>query len=190
MTALWPTAVLDGQNPTGSYRCSSDLRHADVGCRLRAACRLGMPDKLQHNNLPICLADSFISYEIIVPMFNNNATGQDECNPREIFLDSLSAWPDCRSIFESFLDNNTGWEFFIDKNGAYLLISKQWGFRPRKEKFPIYLRSRRREVGDEEMLLKAGVIINSKSSNRISGKILSATVLQNLLAHPRPHGDF
>jgi len=122
-------------------------------------------------------------------MVINNATGRDECNPREIFLDSLSAWPDCKSIFERFLDNNTGWEFKRDKDGVYLLISKQWGFRPRKEKFPIYLRSRRREAGDEDMLLKAGVSINSKSSNRISGKILSATVLQNLLAYPLPQGD-
>ena len=123
-------------------------------------------------------------------MVINNAKSQDECNRREIFLDSLSAWPDCKSIFESYLDNNTGWKFFRDQDGVYLLISKQWGFRPRKEEYPCYLRSRRREAEDEEMLLKAGVIINSKRSNRITGKILSATVLQKLLSYPLPHDGF
>ena len=69
-----------------------------------------------------------------------------------------------------------------DNVGQVGLVSNQWALRPRKEEFPLYIRSRRRETGDEAMLLKAGVVINSTKNNRITGKILNVDVLKKLLA--------
>jgi hypothetical protein len=99
---------------------------------------------------------------------------------RDSFLKALSSWSDCQLVIAKYLDDNSGWEFFKDGGGTYLLISNQWALRPRKG-FPLYIRSRRRETGDEAMLLDSGVTINSTKNDRITGKILNVDVLKRLL---------
>ena len=101
---------------------------------------------------------------------------------RDSFLRALSSWSDCQLLLKKYLDDNSGWKFFKDGDGVYLLVANQWALRPRKEEFPLYIRSRRRETGDEAMFLKAGVVINSTKNNRITGKILNVDVLKKLLA--------
>ena len=96
------------------------------------------------------------------------------------FLQSLSSWSGCQELLASFLENNSGWKLFNDAAGVYLLVTKEWSLRPRK-KFPLYVRSRRRMVGDELLLHKAGVIINIAKDNRITGKILDAEMLKRFL---------
>ena len=104
-----------------------------------------------------------------------------EISWRDSFLKSLGSWSDCQLFLSKYLDENTGWEFFCDGDGAYLLISNQWALRPRKG-YPLYIRSRRREANDEAMLRSAGVFINSTKNNRITGKILNLEVLKKLLS--------
>ena len=112
---------------------------------------------------------------------SQHASTVTETALRDSFLKALSSWSDCQLLLTKYLDDNSGWEFFKDGGGVYLLVSNQWALRPRKG-FPIYIRSRRREAGDEAMLLKAGVVINSTKNNRITGQILNVDVLKKLLA--------
>lgn len=100
---------------------------------------------------------------------------------RDSFLKALSSWSDCQLVLSQYLDDNLGWQFFKDGDGVYLLVSNQWSLRPRKG-FPLYIRSRRREARDEEILREIGVVINSTKNNRITGKILDVAVLKKLLA--------
>jgi hypothetical protein len=124
---------------------------------------------------------SYIHWKLMTKTSQHAAT-VTETAMRDSFLKALSSWSDCQLLLKKYLDDNSGWKFFKDGDGVYLLVANQWALRPRKEEFPLYIRSRRRETGDEAMFLKAGVVINSTKNNRITGKILNVDVLKKLLA--------
>lgn len=128
----------------------------------------------------MCAVASHIPKKLM-PQTSQRSATVTEIALRDSFLKALSSWSDCQLVLTKYLDDNSGWQFFNDGGGVYLLVSNQWALRPRKG-FPLYIRSRRREVRDEAMLLEAGVVINSTKNNRITGKILNVDVLKKLLA--------